>query len=211
MRPNKTTPRSEFTGDGVTSMNCTAVTLWHRRSVSVKTTTGKLVRDRIPDIIEAARGHADIRVLDDDAYDAALRAKLVEEVEEVEEFLAADGEHALEELADIIEVVAALTGRVGASWDELLAAVAAKRRHQGGVRPAVLAAPAVTSRFGGRDRPQPSAQGVRRSELDRGGSCGIHKSNSGALGHRSGHQSRGARKWTGRSGRRPLSASSISP
>lgn len=97
--------------------------------MSAETTTGKLVRDRIPEIIEAAGGHAEISVLDEDAYDAALRAKLVEEVEE---FLDADDEHALEELADIIEVVAALTGRIGASWDELMAAVAAKRRDRGG-------------------------------------------------------------------------------
>jgi predicted house-cleaning noncanonical NTP pyrophosphatase (MazG superfamily) len=68
-------------------------------------------------------------VLDSAGYDAALRAKLVEEVEE---FLEADSEHAIEELADIIEVVRSLTAHIGASWDELMTAAATKRRDRGG-------------------------------------------------------------------------------
>ncbi len=97
--------------------------------MSPEPTTGKLVRDRIPEIIESSGAQPEITVLDDDAYDTALRAKLVEEVEE---FFDADDEHALEELADIVEVVGALAARVGASWDELMNAAAAKRRDRGG-------------------------------------------------------------------------------
>lgn len=41
----------------------------------------KLVRDRIPEIIQAAGGHPVIRVLDDTSYRAALLAKLVEEAQ----------------------------------------------------------------------------------------------------------------------------------
>ena len=44
----------------------------------------KLVRDQIPRIIEAGGGRPVTRVLDQDGYLAALRAKLVEEAEEAQ-------------------------------------------------------------------------------------------------------------------------------
>ena len=44
---------------------------------------GKLVRDRIPEIVAAEGGQQNVRVLDDDEYARALLDKLVEEVNEL--------------------------------------------------------------------------------------------------------------------------------
>jgi predicted house-cleaning noncanonical NTP pyrophosphatase (MazG superfamily) len=73
----------------------------------------KLVRDRIPEIIEQAGKRCKIRSLSSEEYKQCLRAKLTEEVEE---FLNS-GE--LNELADILEVIYALAEASGLSWDEL--------------------------------------------------------------------------------------------
>ncbi|MDA0565019.1 nucleoside triphosphate pyrophosphohydrolase [Streptomonospora sp. S1-112] len=76
----------------------------------------KLVRDRIPEIIRADGADPHITVAADDEYRRALRAKLTEETQE---YLAADATSALEELADILEVVHALAAVHGADPAEL--------------------------------------------------------------------------------------------
>lgn len=67
----------------------------------------KLVRNKIPEIIEASGKKATIRIADDAEYPVLLRQKLLEEVNE---FLEND---APEELADITEVVLSLAGTYG--------------------------------------------------------------------------------------------------
>ena len=67
----------------------------------------KLVRDRIPEIINESGRHCSVRVLDAAEYYIELKRKLVEEVDE---FLA---ETNIEELADIVEVIYALTKAIG--------------------------------------------------------------------------------------------------
>src|SRR5690606_18072328 len=89
---------------------------------------GKLVRDRIPEIIQAEGRSAAVRVLDDREYLAALRAKLGEEVGEL---LDADPGDWLDEAADVLEVLVALLGLQGAGLQQLLDARDAKRRHRG--------------------------------------------------------------------------------
>ena len=65
---------------------------------------GKLVRDRIPEVIEARGGTVGTRVLeDDDAYRQALLDKLDEEADELHD---APFEARLEEAADALEHVA---------------------------------------------------------------------------------------------------------
>lgn len=73
----------------------------------------KLVRDRIPEIIESTGGRPDVRVATDGEYRAFLRAKLLEEAGE---YAAADDP---EELADVVEVAYALAAAHGVSADEL--------------------------------------------------------------------------------------------
>ena len=60
---------------------------------------GKLVRDRIPEIIRADGKTPIIRIMDDEEYVKELDRKLCEEVEEYR----ADG--SIEEMADILEVL----------------------------------------------------------------------------------------------------------
>lgn len=86
---------------------------------------GKLVRDKIPEIIRAEGLEPVVRVAGAEEYAARLRDKLREEVEE---FLASDDDP--EELADILEVLHALARQIGVSpekVEELRAAKAAKR------------------------------------------------------------------------------------
>lgn len=63
---------------------------------------GKLVRDKIPEIIEENGEEPIVRILDDEEYVEALNHKLEEEVGEYLE----SGD--VEELADVLEVIYAL-------------------------------------------------------------------------------------------------------
>ena len=92
----------------------------------------KLVRDKIPAIIEAQGQKAKTCILDDEAYKRALETKLDEEVTEFHK------EINLEELADILEVVYALTENIGCSKEELFAANEKKRAERGGFQDRVF-------------------------------------------------------------------------
>lgn len=86
---------------------------------------GKLVRDRIPEIIRANGEEPITYRAEPDEYRRRLRDKLVEEVDE---FLT-DGDP-LEELADVLEVVYALAADLGADearLDQIRDQKAAKR------------------------------------------------------------------------------------
>ena len=86
----------------------------------------KLVRDKIPAIIESKGQSPHIRILSDEEYAAALAQKLDEEVAEFHR------DQNLEELADILEVVCALTENLGYSKEQLLEVCEKKRRERGG-------------------------------------------------------------------------------
>lgn len=66
-------------------------------------TYNKLVRDKIPQIIEADNKECSMRVLDDEEYTVALKTKLQEELNEFLE--AKEKNEQIEELADLLEVV----------------------------------------------------------------------------------------------------------
>lgn len=90
------------------------------------TETGKLVRDRIPDLIRSQGGDPVIRPAEPGELHDLLRAKLAEEVVEYLE----SGDVA--ELVDILEVVLALAGQVGLSPEDLEKIRAAKIDERGG-------------------------------------------------------------------------------
>jgi len=73
----------------------------------------KLVRDRIPEIIEKDGKNAVTHIADDGEYSKELKIKLKEEVDE---FLKDDNE---EELMDIVEVVEALSELKGTPFGDL--------------------------------------------------------------------------------------------
>ncbi|RLL46581.1 phosphoribosyl-ATP pyrophosphohydrolase [Oceanobacillus piezotolerans] len=66
-------------------------------------TFNKLVRDRIPEIIQSTGKDCKTETLNQDRYILELKKKLLEEVEEY--LQAATKENALEELADILEII----------------------------------------------------------------------------------------------------------
>lgn len=86
----------------------------------------KLVRDKIPEIIETDGKTCKTRILSNDEYIAALETKLNEEVAEYQE------DKNLEELADILEVLQAICLARGYSLDNLEALRARKSEERGG-------------------------------------------------------------------------------
>lgn len=76
-------------------------------------TYNKLVRDKIPEIIEKDNKSCDIRILDDKEYLEMIDAKLDEELAEYHK------DQNLEELADLLEVLYAATKARGYSLEEL--------------------------------------------------------------------------------------------
>ena len=86
----------------------------------------KLVRDRIPDIIAAEGKRGESRVLDDAEYAVWLEAKLDEEIAEYR----SSGD--IEELVDVVEVIAAIAARRGTDWETFEAKRRAKRDARGG-------------------------------------------------------------------------------
>ena len=87
----------------------------------------KLVRDKIPEIIEADGKTCKTRILSDEEYIAALETKLNEEVAEYQE------DKNLEEMADVLEVLQAICIARGYSLEELEARRSKKADERGGV------------------------------------------------------------------------------
>ncbi len=86
----------------------------------------KLVRDRIPEII-ASNGHeCKTKLLADAEYLTMLDAKLNEEIAEYQQ------DKNIEELADMLEVIRAITAARGYTWEELETLRAKKEEARGG-------------------------------------------------------------------------------
>ncbi|GAJ58566.1 hypothetical protein B23_1777 [Geobacillus thermoleovorans B23] len=92
----------------------------------------KLVRDRIPTIIEQAGKTFTTRILDDEEYRKELQKKAFEELEEYVQ--AETDEAALEELADVLEIIHALAECHGASIEQVEQIRAKKAEKRGGFR-----------------------------------------------------------------------------
>ena len=87
---------------------------------------GKLVRDKIPQIIEASGATPLTRILETEEYLSCLETKLDEEVQEFHE------SKSPEELADILEVVYALAESIGCTREELFTCYEKKHAGRGG-------------------------------------------------------------------------------
>lgn len=85
----------------------------------------KLVRDKIPGIIEKNGGKCRLRILNDEEYLAALDRKLSEELSEYLE------SGSMEEIADLLEVIRAVIAARGSTMDEVEAIRAAKAAERG--------------------------------------------------------------------------------
>jgi len=89
------------------------------------TVYNKLVRDKIPEIIEASGKTCVTEVLPNDVYIQALDAKLSEELAEYQQ------SKSLEELADLLEVMGAVVKARGYTWDDLTRVRKEKRAQRG--------------------------------------------------------------------------------
>ena len=92
----------------------------------------KLVRDRIPGIIEASGGTCICKVLSEEAYISMLDKKLNEELAEYQE------SKSLEELADLLEVMGAVVKARGYTWDQLTAVRKKRLEERGGFEKRIL-------------------------------------------------------------------------
>jgi len=92
----------------------------------------KLVRDRIPEIIEKQGKTCVTEVLSQDAYIRMVDEKLNEELAEYQE------SKSLEELADLLEVMEAAVIARGYTWEELLQVRDEKRQKRGGFQKRIL-------------------------------------------------------------------------
>lgn len=87
---------------------------------------GKLVRDKIPQIIIADGKKPITRILDDEEYLEELDKKLDEEVAEYQV------DKSIEEMADVLEVLFAICEARGHSVEELMEVRNTKREKRGG-------------------------------------------------------------------------------
>ncbi|WP_391558245.1 phosphoribosyl-ATP pyrophosphohydrolase [Robertmurraya sp.] len=90
----------------------------------------KLVRDRIPEIIEKTGKRFTTHILSDKEYIEELRKKAYEELEEY--MNTKDKESTLEELADVLEILHALSEAHGSSIDEVETIRKEKAEKRGG-------------------------------------------------------------------------------
>ncbi len=89
----------------------------------------KLIRDRIPEIIQAAGKQCETVVMPEEEYIQALRLKLIEEAQEAQQ---ADPTDLATELADLQEVMAALMVVYDINSAQVNALQAARRDERGG-------------------------------------------------------------------------------
>ena len=95
----------------------------------------KLVRDKIPEIIENNNEVAETRILNDKEYKEALIKKLLEEYNEV---IVAEGENFLEELADMLEVIDALAKQENKTLNDIIKIKEEKCEKRGGFDKKIL-------------------------------------------------------------------------
>ena len=97
-----------------------------------KISYNKLVRDKIPEIIEACGKTCRTEILSEDDYAAMLEAKLDEELAEYHK------DNCIEELADLLEVIRACAVAGGHTIEELESVRAQKAQKRGGFEKRIL-------------------------------------------------------------------------
>ncbi len=91
-----------------------------------------MARDKIPEVIKSSGKECDIEILSDERYLQMLDAKLDEELDEYHK------EQNLEELADLLEVLYAVTIARGYSVAELESCRLKKKMERGGFEQKIL-------------------------------------------------------------------------
>lgn len=91
----------------------------------MKKVYNKLVRDKIPEIIENRGAHCETDTLSEESFKIALDEKLKEEINE---FLAS---HDVEELADVLQVIYAILDVRGLQISDVISARIQKEEERG--------------------------------------------------------------------------------
>ena len=90
----------------------------------------KLVRDKIPEVIEKDGDECKYEQLDEEEYRSMLREKFIEEAKEL---IAAEGEdEIINELSDFLELIEAVQDLEQISSDDVINKKAQKREERGG-------------------------------------------------------------------------------
>jgi len=89
----------------------------------------KLIRDKIPEIIEANNGHYETRILDEKEFEIELKKKLIEEAKELHN---ASDDEILGELADILELVKSIATQKGMGFRAVEDKQISKKEKRGG-------------------------------------------------------------------------------
>lgn len=110
----------------------------------------KLVRDKIPEIIEKNGLKAEIEILDDRKFEESLKEKLKEEIEEYFE------SNEIEKLADIYEVLEAILELKGLSYEKIFEMKNKKNREKGSFK----------KRFFLKETKNPNALKMSKSDLE---------------------------------------------
>ena len=101
----------------------------------------KLVRDKIPKIIESKGELPVTKKLDLQQYKIALEEKLKEECQEV---ISASGQERIEELADVLEILRSLAKLEGVSLKQVIAVADQKVFKRGGFENKVFLEKVIT-------------------------------------------------------------------
>jgi predicted house-cleaning noncanonical NTP pyrophosphatase (MazG superfamily) len=92
----------------------------------------KLVRDRIPEVIESTGKRFSTRILNKEEYITELKNK---SFEELKEYVNADNDSdAIEELADLLEIINALAESHGSSFEKVEEVRKSKAEKRGGFK-----------------------------------------------------------------------------
>lgn len=95
-------------------------------------TYNKLVRDKIPQVIENSGLQFKTRILSEEEYKTEVTKKFIEELHEFEE--TNNPKDAVEELADILELIHAAAELNGASFEEVEEVRVKKAEKRGGFK-----------------------------------------------------------------------------
>jgi len=91
----------------------------------------KLIRDKIPQVIESVGDKYEIRFMDEKEYEKELKKKLVEEAKELNE---APKEKLLNEMADVLELLKSIASFYRINFKLVEEKQAQKRKERGGFK-----------------------------------------------------------------------------
>ncbi len=91
----------------------------------------KLIRDKIPEIIEANNGKYELRILEQDEFKKELKKKIIEEAKEVVE---AEESQLGKELADVLELIKSIAESENISFEFIEEKQKQRRKERGGFK-----------------------------------------------------------------------------